>query len=127
MTIPQGNKTNNSFTLDLIFVYKYCKSPISFCYDDIWPHFFRSSERYDSDLDEMCNRPRQNDELPHNGLLLTTNLSTEDLTKERRQHFRQHKVSNPNNGGEESCDSGDYFFSLSKDMKTMRAIPVSEL
>ena len=65
-------------------------------------------------------------ELPHNGLLLTTNLSTEDLSQERRQHFRQHKVSNPNTG-EESCDSGDYFFSLSNDMKTMRTIPVSEL
>ena len=125
MTIPQGNKANDcSFVLNslpnilspqLDFVMMTCLS------------YFRSSERYDSDLDEMCNRPRPNDELPHNGLLLTTNLSTEDLTKERRQHFRQHKVSNPNNGGEESCDSGDYFFSLSKDMKTMRAIPVSEL
>ena len=89
--------------------------------------YFRSSERYDSDLDEICNRPRTNNDLPHDGILLTTNLSSEDISLERRQHFRQHKVPNHDNAGEESCDSGDFFFSLSKDMKTMKTIPVSEL
>lgn len=87
---------------------------------------FRSSERYDSDLDDMsCTRPKTN-EMPHGGILLTT-PSAEDVSQERRQYFRQHKPQVSTNNGEESCDSGDYFFSLSKDMKTMRAIPVSEL
>ena len=50
----------------------------------------------------------------------------DELTNESMKSFRQHKPRS-SAAGDESCDSGDYFVSLSKDMKTMKTIPVSEL
>ena len=52
--------------------------------------------------------------------------AAEELTNESMNKFRQHKPRS-STAEDESCDSGDYFVSLSKDMKTMKTIPVSEL
>ena len=64
-------------------------------------------------------------ELVSNGMLMATS-SVEDGSPEIQQKFRQYQPTT-STAGEESCDSGDYFWSLSKDMKTMKTIPVSEL
>ena len=56
----------------------------------------------------------------------TTMSSVEDVIPERQPKFHQYQPKNTT-AGEDSCDSGDYFLSISKDMKTMKAIPVSEL
>ena len=50
----------------------------------------------------------------------------EELTNDSKNGLRQHKPRS-STAEDESCDSGDYFVSLSKDMKTMKTIPVSEL
>ena len=50
----------------------------------------------------------------------------EELSYDAKKGLRQHKPRS-STAGDESCDSGDYFVSLSKDMKTMKTIPVSEL
>ena len=50
----------------------------------------------------------------------------EELSYDAKKGLRQHKPRS-STAEDESCDSGDYFVSLSKDMKTMKTIPVSEL
>ena len=88
--------------------------------------FFRTNERYGrADTNERFCRLSGSQQLPHDGILVTTS-SNEVKSCEGKQPFQQHKPKLSTNG-EESCDSGDYFFSLSKDMKTMKTIPVSEL
>ena len=51
--------------------------------------------------------------------MLLSASSTEDVASETKKRFRQHKP-RTSITGEESCDSGDYFVSLSKDLKTMK-------
>ena len=60
-----------------------------------------------------------------NGVSINTTTEEESVHKNER-HYRQYKPK-ISTTGEDSCDSGDYFLSLSKDLKTMKTIPVSEL
>ena len=91
---------------------------------NIW--FCRSSERYGRrDTKERFCRLSGSQHLPHDGILVTA-TSSEDTPCTGKEKFQQHKPK-PSTNGDESCDSGDYFFSLSKDLKTMKTIPVSEL
>ena len=79
----------------------------------------------DSNSKERFRRTSSTREIGNNGMLMKTS-SVENSSPENHPKFRQYKPTT-SNAGEESCDSGDYFFSLSKDMKTMKTIPVSEL
>ena len=86
---------------------------------------FRSTQEYNHNSPrELYCQTHVNPDLSRTELISPS--AAEELTNESMNKFRQHKPRS-STAEDESCDSGDYFVSLSKDMKTMKTIPVSEL
>ena len=78
-----------------------------------------------SEINEKPYRMSNPIDTVENGMPINTTKEEGNVHKNERQ-YRQYKP-RISTTGEDSCDSGDYFLSLSKDLKTMKTIPVSEL
>ena len=86
---------------------------------------FRSTQEYNHNLPrELYYQTDAKTDLSSSELISPS--AEEELSYDAKEGLRQHKPRSPT-AEDESCDSGDYFVSLSKDMKTMKTIPVSEL